>query len=272
MKPLSLPSGTQVLETDESCGVTLDSVLLNDGVGPLAGPAPAVAAVEVDQTSATSYQLQVGFVREPTWLTIGASFDSDWRGGGLTDLGAAKLLNGYAASWQLDQVVDEKFIFTARWTPQRAVNVGVIFSTIALLVLSAISLIPGWRRSNRSDLIVVETLRAGNSNIVVLAVLGGFGIAAGAIPAIVAGGAALLLELRPRYHRRIAWSAPALLGVVAVTKVVHATIGDDPTRIQSLAGPAWIEVLTYTALRAGGHRGTRQHRATPVKRYPTDLM
>jgi len=263
---LPLPAGDHTLLTavPDGCGAQVEHLMLSDRVGTRSGPVLPVSSVAVDSQSDTAFQLSVGAIPRPMWLTAGVSFDSDWIG--FQDR-PPELLNGFAAGWYIDQTSAGSFPLSGRWTPQRAVNVGVLVSVIAFAIAIGLSVI-GGRRRQVEPFVGPETLRAGNSNLVVLAVLGVFGLAAGPIPAIIAGSAALLLEQRPQYHRRVSWLSAAMIVVVAIAKVAHATFGDHRIGLGALQGPAWIEVVTWTAVALSVTAALANTERPPIRRYP----
>lgn len=272
--PLELSGTTHHLVTrlpDDECGATVEQIVLSDRVGPVAGPDAPAPTASIDSSTDTSLQLNVGRLRSPMWLDLGVSYDDDWVGTGPPALGPSTMLNGHAVAWLIPTATTEPFVFSARWTPQRVVNVGVIASTVAFLVAVALAVVPTRRRSRPVVVTgALERTRIATPNVIVLLVLATFGLAAGPIPALAAGAVALLLEQRPHLRRPLAWVAPLLLVVVAGATGLHvAGLDGDMVTFADLAEPIWVEVVTWTAVAVGVTTALANTERPPVRRYPS---
>ncbi len=270
---LTIAAGTRQLVTalpEDGCGLTVERIVLSDRVGPVAGPDAPAPNASIESSTDTSLQLNVGRLRSPMWLDLGVSYDDDWVGTGLPDLGPATLLNGHSVAWLVPSETAEPFVFAARWTPQRVVNVGVIVSAVAMLIAVGLAVVPTRRRRRSATVVhpVIERARIANPNLIVLAALATFGLAGGPIPAIAAGTVALTLEQRPHLRRPLAWVAPGLLAIVGVAERVAPRLARRPAHVLAARG---IELGRGGRLDRSGHRGdhrAREHRASTGASLP----
>jgi hypothetical protein len=62
-----------------------------------------------------------------------------------------------------------------------------------------------------------------------------------------------------------------LLGVAAGAKAIRAITGESDG-LAALAGPRWIEVVTYSALALAVTAALANTERPPIRRYPTEPM
>jgi hypothetical protein len=83
-------------------------------------------------------------VRGPSWLVLGQSFDAGWRATcDGRDLGAPRLMQGYANAWPVDRGCrDVRFAYA----PQKLAGAGYLISGLACAALLALLAAMAWRR------------------------------------------------------------------------------------------------------------------------------
>ncbi len=134
---LQIPEGRSDLTTPRGAtvGLDLDRVVLDTAPSGEVPSAPKAATLRVDGSSRTSYDLSLGGLDAPTWLVLGQSHNDGWH---LTadgvDLGAPRLVNGFANGWLLDpDQLPAGVHLQLVWTPQRVVWIALAASALALL-------------------------------------------------------------------------------------------------------------------------------------------
>ncbi len=81
-----------------------------------------------------------------------------------------------------------------------------------------------------------------------LTVLATFSLTAGAIPAIIAGAAAIAIEMRSYMQHRVAWAAVALLSAVGLLRVVESVLSGRSDGMDWVGQPRWVEGVVWTAV------------------------
>ncbi len=248
-----LNPGNHTLETSlpEVGGVSIDQLLLSSwstsGL-PLAPTGEEPRDFADASVGTTSFNGSIENAKGSYWLVLGQSIDPGWE---LSldghKLGEPTLVNGYATAWKVDIPDNGPHTFSVRWAPQRAINLAVIVSAISLLVVAALAL----RRPKHiaaEEIQANTVLRYVHPSVVVLLVLGTFGIAAGAIPGLVAGVTALLIEQYPQLQRGLAWVPVGLVGFVAVAKAVRQILDQPPAGLGWVTADRWIDVVAWAAV------------------------
>jgi arabinofuranan 3-O-arabinosyltransferase len=249
----ALKPGEHTLETalPEVGGVTIDQLLLSSwtSAGLPIEPSSETAGDLTDTTvGATSFTGSIKDAKGSYWLVLGQSVDPGWE---LSldghKLGEPTLVNGFATGWKVDIPDDGAHTFSVRWAPQRPINLAVIVSAISLVVVAALAL----RRPKHiaaEEMQANTVLRYVHPSVVVLLVLGTFGIAAGAIPGLVAGVTALLIEQYPQLQRALAWVPVGLVGFVAVAKAVRQIFEQPAPGLSWVTADRWIDVVAWAAV------------------------
>jgi hypothetical protein len=152
----ALGAGEHVLSTTAGrlTGLDLDRVVLASAAGgeqglPVAqgrvgefggGAGRALPTVRVTEEGRTRLRLAVEGATEPFWLVLGQSHSPGWSAtlSGRGDLGAPRLVDGYANGWYVDPGRRDAFVVTLEWEPQRRVWVALAASVVALLACIAI--------------------------------------------------------------------------------------------------------------------------------------
>lgn len=248
---LLLTAGDHRVSTQRRPTVTVERVVLEPEPLPVEELAPVELAVAPGR--GTLVEIDVPPDAERFWLVRAASTDAGWdvelNGGVVEDLRTA---NGFAFTLPvvLTPAEDEREL-AIRWSPQRPINVAVLVSAAALLLVVFTAFKPARRRLLDDSVAVpvrADHLRYVHPMVIVIVSLGVFGLAAGPVPGIVAGFVALLLEQRPHLFNVAAWVPGALvLGAGTARAVWQATVAPDP-------GPAWpggvpvLDVVVWTAL------------------------
>ena len=141
---LSLTAGSHRVNTvAATTGFDVDRVVLSsDRAGHPVAPTPAGAPIResgarIRVTSATtdSYHLQVRTDGTPFWLVLGQSHSDGWEA--TVDghsLGSPTLVNGFANGWTVRSKTPGTLNIVLRWTPQRAVWIGLVVSGFAVLL------------------------------------------------------------------------------------------------------------------------------------------
>jgi hypothetical protein len=248
-----LKAGDRRLETSlpEVGGVTIDQLLLSSwATSALPFPPASEARRDLMNTTvgATSFTGSIENAKGSYWLVLGQSVDPGWE---LSldghKLGEPTLVNGFATGWKVDIPDNGPHTFSVRWAPQRPINLAVIVSAISLLVVAALAM----RRPKHvaaEEIQANTVLRYVHPSVVVLLVLGTFGIAAGAIPGLVAGVTALLLEQYPQLQGALAWVPVGLVGFVALAKAVRQIVEQPQPGLGWVTADRWIDVVAWAAV------------------------
>ena len=126
-----------------SSGFDVDRVVLSSDrageptpVRPAGAPIrDAGARVSIESSTDDAYDLRVRTDGSPFWLVLGQSHNDGWEA--TVDgqsLGAPTLVNGFANGWTVRPDAPGTLDIALRWTPQRAVWIGIAASVIAVLV------------------------------------------------------------------------------------------------------------------------------------------
>ena len=140
-----LPAGGQDLTTREGV-VRVDHLRLRS-------PAPAGAAatrgggavVDAGTTSRGRHEGVRVVTAGPSWLVLGESFNRGWRAScDGDDLGEPEVVDGYANGWRAPAGCRD---VTMAFGPQRALNIGFLFSAVVCAVLLVFLLLTRRRRA-----------------------------------------------------------------------------------------------------------------------------
>ena len=143
--PVELAPGPHRIQGGSAAGVTVDRLVLSsDGQGAPAAVAPrgggrADGALVVGRDDPGAVDLTVASDGDPVWVVLGQSSSDGWGidvAGGRA--GPRQLVDGYANGWLVTPDGDGEMALTLRWTPQRAVPMGLIVSALALVAVLAI--------------------------------------------------------------------------------------------------------------------------------------
>jgi hypothetical protein len=158
---LSLDRGSNTVDsgTGLDTGLDIDRVVLSSGTSGTAEAATVLgaplsdagASVRVVDSGPDAYDLRVRTDGRPFWLVLGESANPGWEAnasGG--KVGARQVVNGFANGWLVTPRQAGTLTMTLRWTPQRAVWVGIAVSIVAVLVCIALIAL-GWRRRRTPD-------------------------------------------------------------------------------------------------------------------------
>jgi arabinofuranan 3-O-arabinosyltransferase len=173
-KTLTLGSGQhQVVarlhphNTANSSGFDLQQLALGSDAGGRAAPAAALMtgptgvaspAVRVAHESPTSLTLRVAPSSQSNWLVFGQSFNDGWHATiDGHDLGAPRLVNGYANGWIIPASATELTVHV-RWTPQRFVGLALWLSLLSGLACVAIVIVSSVRRRRGAGVTEAETV------------------------------------------------------------------------------------------------------------------
>jgi arabinofuranan 3-O-arabinosyltransferase len=130
-------------------GIDIDRlVLATPGFAPAPAPS-ATARVTVERTGPVSASATVETDGSPFWLVFDQSHNDGWE---LTLEGATvdgpRPVDGYANGWFVEPDGPGTLDASIRWTPQRAVDVALALSGLAVLAcLALVAVAPGTRRS-----------------------------------------------------------------------------------------------------------------------------
>jgi arabinofuranan 3-O-arabinosyltransferase len=164
---LPLPEGSNGLTTSpgRTTGIDVDRVVLSSDraggpapITPAGAPARASgASVKVTSSSEDSYHLKVRTDGAPFWLVLGQSQSDGWEATvNGKSLGTSHLVNGFANGWTVRPGEAGTVDVVLRWTPQRAVWIGLAVSGLA--VLACLVLIVGrGRRPAGGDTNLVDS-------------------------------------------------------------------------------------------------------------------
>lgn len=165
--PLKLTAGTHRLATSGATvtdaqqravtGFSIDLLQLRsepNGAEPATQPAATTAApnFEVDRPNRLTWNLKTSTASDdPYWIVMGQSLSEGWtlttEDG--TDLGPARLINGFASGWLVDGSALKSTRFTIEWTPQRAIWWALGISAFGVIGCLAIVFWPQKRLQRR---------------------------------------------------------------------------------------------------------------------------
>ena len=162
-EPLALGAGSHTVKgtLPSATGIDVDRVVLSSDregapteVAPLGAPLDSSGArVRVIDERPTSYDLRVTTDGRPFWLVLGQSHSDGWHAetGSGHDLGAPRLVNGYANGWLIDPGRAGTVDVHLDWRPQHLVWWGLGISVLAVLGCLGV-LIATRRRTRRVEL------------------------------------------------------------------------------------------------------------------------
>jgi arabinofuranan 3-O-arabinosyltransferase len=219
-------------------GIDVDRVVLaSDAQGDpalvttLGAPRPTSGAtVRVERARATSVDLSVRTDGKPFVLELGQSYSSGWKAHASSgSIGSHQVVDGYANGWLVRPSAPGTMRITLRWTPQRVVWAGLAISTMVALVCVAVLLVPVFAPRRPARLAEPPVLSSplwyefgrrpswAATGAVALAIAAGFTLVSRPWIGVVAGGAALLVQVREG-RTLIAFAIPTL---VAASRVTH---------------------------------------------------
>ena len=252
-----LPAGGQDLTTREGV-VRVDHLRLRS-------PAPAGAAatrgggavVDAGTTSRGRHEGVRVVTAGPSWLVLGESFNRGWRAScDGDDLGEPEVVDGYANGWRAPAGCRD---VTMAFGPQRALNVGYLFSAVACAVLLVFLLVTRRRRAPEAgDAGAVAADAPPVAWRLPTAALAGLGagLACGFLFGLrTAPGAALLVALV--LWRAVGWR-PLLAGAAVLLAVVLPVVyvlfppedrgGYNSDYAATLLGAHWVAVAAFVLL------------------------
>ena len=144
-EPVRMGGGFHTLDAEG--GFVPDRVQLTNGVRP--APAAASApAVSFRPRSDGGYMVHVSGAAGPYYLVIGQNVEPGWRAfvGGRS-LGPPLVLDGYSAGWRIDR--PGTYDVLVSYAPQRAYNVALAVTGVAIAAALSVMLLAGWRRLRR---------------------------------------------------------------------------------------------------------------------------
>ncbi|HXY94061.1 MAG TPA: alpha-(1-_3)-arabinofuranosyltransferase family protein [Acidimicrobiia bacterium] len=159
---VALPRGSNTLRSTAGLdtGIDIDRVVLSSGTDGRAAP-PAVLGTPLDQSGASvrvvgstpdSYDLRVRTDGKPFWLVLGESADDGWEATTSSGaVGSRQVVNGFANGWLVTPRGAGTLTMELRWTPQRAVWLGIAVSVLAVLACLAIIVVATRRRRGRAS-------------------------------------------------------------------------------------------------------------------------
>jgi hypothetical protein len=153
---LSLDRGSNTVGSAEGIftGLDIDRVVLSSGTAGTAEAATVLgaplhdagASVRVVDSGPDSYDLKVRTDGRPFWLVLGESANSGWEANASRGrVGARQQVNGFANGWLVTPGHAGTLTMTLRWTPQRAVWVGIAVSILVVILCIAL-IVLAWRR------------------------------------------------------------------------------------------------------------------------------
>jgi hypothetical protein len=260
--PLALDRGQHVLRSalGVDAGIDLDGMVLGSEAGgaPLAlgargavQPEPTSRAPKVETVSSgrTSMKLRVTGADAPFWLVLGESHNRGWIASvDGHDLGAGKLVNGYANGWRIAPKDGRAIDVTLTWTPQRNVWIAIAISGVTMLLCAALALglltrrrrgLAGQTAEGTAPLDEPPVFRwpfvaAGTRPraLVIAATAIGAGLVAAVLikplPGLLVALLVLAALLRARWRAVLAIGAPAALGLAALYVLVEQTLNKYP--------------------------------------------
>ncbi|HEU5302573.1 MAG TPA: alpha-(1-_3)-arabinofuranosyltransferase family protein [Acidimicrobiia bacterium] len=154
--PLALGKGSHSVASapGSTTGLAVDRVVLSSDVDGGASPVEVRGAplrdsgadVRVVDSGPTSFDLRVRSDGEPFWLVLGQSRSDGWEAtlDSGVDLGPPTLVDGYANGWLVRPDGAGTISVELRWTPQRFVWLGIVFSLLA--IVGCIAVVVATRR------------------------------------------------------------------------------------------------------------------------------
>jgi len=234
-----------------------------------AAATPATPTVKVDVAGPTTFVMNVTGAKPgtPFWLVLGQSLSPGWHGkiDENTDIGAPRLVDGYANGWRIDPE-STSFKIQLTWTPQRVVFAALTVSVVTVVLCLALLGVTARRRRKAGwpaptpDLPLLDRPFAATPRLplrqVLLLVLGTAAI--GAFIASPAAGAAaaaatLLAAVLPRGRVLLrAGSVAALAGsalyVIEVQVRYNLPVnGSWVSEFDKVATVSWLAVLLLGA-------------------------
>lgn len=148
--PLQLGPGRHELRavSGATTGIDLDRLVLSTaGFGPT-GPVADPPAVEVGDVATVSADATIDSDGSPFWLVLDQSHNQGWDlaiDGATVD--GPRPVDGYAAGWLVTPDEAGTLVADIRWTPQRAVDLALLLSLLAVAgCVALVVLAPGSRR------------------------------------------------------------------------------------------------------------------------------
>lgn len=266
-------------------GIDVDRLVLSsDGAGTAAGvaprgrqaPAPG-AAVQVDGSAPTSFDLTVTSDGEPFWLVLGQSSSEGWEADlDQGSLGPRQLVNGFANGWLVTPPGPGTLEVALRWTPQRLVWAGLALSLATVLACVAVVAVTARRSRSEPDggegLAAVAVLGSPASYPVgaapsipttaFAAVVAGLAAAAVSVPwiGVVTGAGLALVARAPAMRWLVTLAVPALL--VASRAVEEPRLAWLALALLAVDVAVW---LLRSRRRAGHDRRTERAVSSPVR-------
>jgi len=211
--PITLSAGRHVLRTTPgmTTGIDLDQLAL---VSPQYADAPtndAVAAPPEVRRSDPRSAVIVGH-GTPYWVRLNQSSNRGWEArarwpGGSQDLGAAHAVDAFASGWSVTRGTDARVAMRFSWQPQRAVDLALAVSGLAVLGCLALVLLRPRRRAHDAAVtprLAPDPFSARRPPVLVSVLVAAVG-AAFAGPAV--GAALALLAVGMAFARRARWLA-----------------------------------------------------------------
>jgi Alpha-(1->3)-arabinofuranosyltransferase len=245
---IELDAGSYTLRTGLAGGadVSIDQLVLSEDAAQ-AIPQTSGPTILIEDPRPTSFGGQFERTSGDMWLINSMSADPGWTAQlDRVDLDQRLLANGYASAWPMGPIDESRHFVTVRMSSQRTINIAVMLSTAALLLAAGL----GCRRSQDRWIqppSTPDSLRSINSTFVILSAVGLFSVAAGPLPGLAAGLAALGMEHRASLQRTIGWiPLPLVLGI-GLVRGIHEAVSDQPT---TWWGPeaVWPNGLTWIAV------------------------
>ncbi len=153
---LALPAGSATVTTASGLdtGLDIDRLVLSSSTAGTPAPVTTLGApvshsgatVKITSSTPDSYHLQARTDGTPFWLVLGQSHNDGWEA--TVDgrsLGSPHLVNGFANGWTVRPNQAGTVDIVLRWTPQRAVWIGLAISGLAVLVCLVLVVVRGRR-------------------------------------------------------------------------------------------------------------------------------
>ena len=278
-EPLQLGSGEHRLRSLP--GWTTDSLVLRDSKGEAAVPGTQGPDVTVDRQSPSSYRVRSDSARSPYLLVVGQNLNPGWRAtmDGVP-LGPPVVVDGYAMGWWVQDLGPH--VFEVDYAPQAGSDVAMATSGGALILASALLLVPGrlpvapaspaapsaghWTGGGRRR----RRLPAWAGWLVFVL---GCGVFAG-LPGLVAGGGvavwSLIRDPAPRTLLRLSVAAMALAPAAWVVGNLARWGEVSPQLVLANPAPSVLVVLSLVLLVVGSWRdGDPTEGSAPAEADPT---